>query len=406
MENTRQRLTILELLHHVFDEAIEFIKTMTWKKALISLLAMVLLGTSVTLLYSTKMGMSAWDAVTVNVKENSGLYFMWVNPMIAVILMILAHLIAWKKPSIMILFPLVISWFIGAVIDLEVLFVPDVSAYHWIINVAYMVMASILVGIGLNLIIYVDFPLPAIDRFCHAMSKRLHLTFGQGKYLGEFFAGIMAVTLGLIYGTGGVNFYLGISTIYYILFLGLIVDLIRNPLYRLLGISTMELYADDILPVDASDNELVYGLAVVIYKQKLLLMHHEDGDYYSLPVAKKHKHLRLEDSLRFGVKKTGNLNISVKEEHLIVKEYETDKTVINHYFMARFKPKTFSNKLKKWFRIIFHNKQTETEEKTFVCTPRWFEVTEALDLLSQHDAKSQEGMQMMNREFIALTSIL
>jgi len=404
MEHKKQRLTIMELLHHIFDEAIEFIKTMTWKKALISLLAMVLLGTSVTLLYSTKMGMSAWDAVTVNVKENSGLYFMWVNPMIAVILMILAHLITWKKPSIMILFPLLISWFIGAVIDLEVLFIPDVSAYHLIINIAYMVLASILVGIGLNLIIYVDFPLPAIDRFCHAMAKRLHLTFGQGKYLGEFFAMSMAVILGLIYGTRGVNFYLGISTIYYILFLGMIIDLIRNPLYRILGISTMELFADDILPVDASDNELLYGLAVVMYKQKLLLMHHKDGDYYSLPVAKKHKYLRLEDSLRLGVKKTGNLNISVKEEHLIVKEYETDKTVINHYFMAKFKPKILRNKLTKCSKRMFHIK--ENEQKTFVCTPHWFEVTEALDLLSQYDTNCQEGMQMMNREFIALTSIL
>lgn len=376
---------IKSLLHHIFDEAIELIESMSLKKGLFSILAFILLGTSVTLLLNTSMGMSAWDAVSVNIYENTNLYFMWVNPLISLFLMGLAHLIMWKKPSIMFFFPIIISWFIGAVIDLEVLFVPDMSSFNLIWNITYMVIASILVGIGLNILLYLDFPLPAIDRFCHSLASRLHLTFGQGKFLGEFFAMSLAIILGLIYHTEADNFYLGVTTIYYVLFLGGIVDLIRNPLYRILGIPTVEIYRDDLLPQDRSENKIINACAIIISNNKLLVVYDEELNYYFLPHVSKAKMRRMEVSLKREVKDISNIQVKVNEEHLIIKEYKAKKTYINHYFIVKFK------------------KQNNTNSKRYKSI--WIDPLDALNIFNEYDSNNQLGMEIMNREFIALTTI-
>ncbi len=376
---------IKNILHHIFDEAIELVESMSLKKAAFSILAFILLGTSVTLLLNTSMGMSAWDAISVNIYENSSLYFMWINPMISLILMGLAHLIMWKKPSIMFFFPILISWFIGAVIDLEVLFIPDITRFNLIWNILYMVLASILVGIGLNILLYLDFPLPAIDRFCYSLASRLHLTFGEGKFLGEFFAMSLAIILGLFYHTQSKNFYLGITTIYYVIFLGKIVDLIRNPLYRILGIPTVEIYQDDLLPQDISKNEIINACAIIIKNHKLLVIYDEKLDYYFLPQASKKKRKRIEVSLKQKVKEISSIQVKVNEEHLIIKEYKAKKTYINHYFIVKFKKENSVNS--KRYRSI------------------WIDLFDALNIFNEYDSNSQQGMEIMNREFIALTSI-
>jgi len=385
VDKKQKNSRFIQLFHHIFDEAIELVESMSWKRGLFSILAFVLLGTSVTLLLNTSMGMSAWDAVSVNIYENTNLYFMWVNPLISLFLMGFAHLIMWKKPSIMFFFPIIISWFIGAVIDFEVLFIPDMSSFNIIWNITYMIIASILVGIGLNILLYIDFPLPAIDRFCHSLATKLHLTFGQGKFLGEFFAMSLAIVLGLIYHSERENFYLGITTVYYVLFLGKIVDLIRNPLYRMLGIPTIEIYQDNLLPEDISKNEIINACAIILSDNKLLIMYDEEKDYYFLPQEQKTKRKRIETSLKIKVEEISNIQIKVNEEHLIIKEYKIDKTYINHYFLVKFK------------------KQGSINSKRF--KPVWINLYEALNLFNDYDSKNQLGMEIMNREFIALSSI-
>ncbi len=385
------------LFHKIFDEFIDFAKVLTWKELFFAVLAMILLGTSVAMIQSTMMGMSSWDAVSRNIYENTPLIYSWINPIVAIVLMTIVHLIAWKRPSIMFFFPLWISLIIGAVIDLELLFLPSMEDQHLVFNILYLVGASFLVGIGLNLLQYVKFPLPAIDRFCQAIADRFHLTFGQGKFIGEVSALLGAVVLGLIFSTQGDWFYLGYTTIYYVIALGFIVDLVRNPLYRILGIESIEIFADDLLKEDTVKNKLVKASRALIIKEgKILLLHYQKDDFYLIPGGTKKKGESLEQCLKREVLEETGLKIKIKEQRLVVKEYFPEKNFENHYFSVRLK----SDK-------IHHNliKLTK-EEKEHNIVLKWIDVNEAIDLLSEHETENPFWMQLMYREFIALITAL
>ncbi len=380
----------------VFGEFSEFVKSMTWKKLLLSILGMVLLGTSVALIYSTNMGMSAWDAVSVNIIENTVLEFRHVNPIIALSLMTLAHLILWKKPNIMFFFPLLVSFLIGAVIDVEVLFMPVVANLNIGFNILYLVIASFLVGFGLNLMIYIDFPLPAIDQFCKAIATRFHLTFGQGKYAGEIFAMVFAVILGLIYSTWDHYFYLGFTTIYYILALGYVVDLVRNPLYRFLGIQTVDLFDDDLTEDDVKNNEVIMtSRAILMNKGKILLLHYLDEDFYLIPGGTREKGESRERCARRELLEETGYKVKVNEERLIIRSFHPTRTFENHYFLTKLrKDKIYTEKI-----------QLTDEERKAGIEMLWIEPVKAIELLSSHETASGKGMYLMNREFIALINL-
>jgi len=380
----------------IFADFIVLLKSMTWKKAILSILAMVLLGTSVALIKSTNLGMSAWDAVAVNIIENTSLEFRHVNPIVALSLMTLAHIIVWKRPNLMFFFPLLVSFLIGAVIDVELLFMPSIANLGIIFNALYLLIASFLVGFGLNLMIYIDFPLPAIDQFCKAIATRFHLTFGQGKYAGEIFALFLAIILGLIYHTWSNYFYLGFTTIYYILALGKVVDLVRNPIYRLLGVQTMELYADDLTESDiVTDKKVISSRAILLRKGEILLLHYLDEDFYLLPGGTREGRESLEHCVKRELLEETGYKIKVNEQRLVIKEYFPDCTFENHYFLTKLR----SNK-------IFTEKINLTEsEKSAGIELIWMDVEKAIDLLAAHETASGKGMHLMHREFIALITL-
>ena len=271
-----QKLTWKKTYDMVFGELIDLIKELTWRKVFLYLTSLVLLGTAVTLMQKTNLGMSSWDALSRNFFENVIPEYKVITPVVALVLMTLAHLISWRRPSNMFLFPLVISAAIGAVIDFELTFMPSVVEYGFLVNFGYLTIATILIAIGLNLMIYCNFPLPALDRFCHAIAERFHLTFGQGKYIGEFLALILTVFVGLYFHTQSDYFYLGFTTVFFILFLGSIIDFARNPLYRLLGITTIELFADDMIREDVvKEPKITTSRAIIMRKKEILLLHYK-----------------------------------------------------------------------------------------------------------------------------------
>ncbi len=384
-------------LEFLLGEFLDFLLSMSVRKWIFAVLSMILLGTSVTLIYHTNLGMSAWDAVTVNLVNNTSMEFRHANPLIALVLMTIVHIIQKKVPSLMFFFPLFVSFLIGVVIDKESEFLPSVASLSIVFNLLYLLIASILVGFGLNLMIYIQFPLPAIDQFCHTMAKTFHLTFGQGKYLGEITAILGSIGLGLIYHTQSEYFYLGFTTIYYALALGFVIDLIRNPFYRFLGIQTFQLYADNLLEEDINHEHIVQASrAIILNKGKLLILHYKEEDFYLLPGGTREKRERLEHCLKREIMEETGLKIKVKEEHLIIKEYHPDITFENHYFMTKLSSdKVYTKKIA----------QTEQEKQAEI-EIKWIDVKDVLSLFASHDTDSGKGMHLMEREFIALSSIL
>ncbi len=364
----------------------------TLKKVLLYSLAMVLLGTSVALIQSTNLGMSSWDALHRNFYEGIPLEYKYLTPISAIIFMGLAHLIAWKKPTILMFFPVIISFVIGTVIDIELLFLPEVFELGVFWNGLYLLLATTLVGIALNLIVYSKLPLPALDQFCMAIAKRLKLTFGQGKYIGEFLALISTVIVGLIFGSQEYYFYLGFTTIFYVLFLGFVIDLFKNPLFRILnGIAKIEVYADDLLETDINrQNWCKNARAIITKKDKILLLYNKEHDYYELPGGSLKKFEPLEMCLKRQVLKETGYTIKVNEESVIVREYFQDATYESHYFFAGLK----------------NLKIKENKLKQFDLEIKWINKFDAITLLDSHDTSHEFGIQIMQREFLGLINSL
>jgi uncharacterized membrane protein YczE len=199
------------------------------------LIGLSLLGLSVTLIQQTNLGMSSWDALNRNFYEGIPIEYKYLNPIVALVLVVIAYLLQRKRFSVRMLFPLLISFYVGLVIDLLLLVIPLVAHGHWSLNLLYLFAAIIICAIGLNMVLFCRFPLPALDELCLAIAMRLKSTFGIGKLIGEIIALVLCVISGLIFGHQAEWFYLGPTTIIFTILIGPAVDLIKRPMSRLLG---------------------------------------------------------------------------------------------------------------------------------------------------------------------------
>ncbi|MGD9761390.1 MAG: YitT family protein [Candidatus Izemoplasmatales bacterium] len=206
-----------------------------FKKPLIYMLGLSILGFSVTLFQKSNLGMGSWDALNRNFYEGIPLDYRYLTPIMAMILISLAYLIEKKKPNLMMLFPLVISFYIGLVIDVLLLVIPDVTQLSILYNITYVFLALILVAIALNMIVLCDYPLPALDQFCLAIARRFKITFGKGKLIGEALALVAAIIVGLAFSHEEQFFFLGPNTAIALVFIGIFVDFFAKPIKKILG---------------------------------------------------------------------------------------------------------------------------------------------------------------------------
>ncbi|MDD3112802.1 MAG: hypothetical protein PHP61_00965 [Candidatus Izemoplasmatales bacterium] len=207
----------------------------SWKKLAIYMVGLTLLGLSVALMQQTRLGMSSWDALNRNFYEGIPIDYKYLNPIVALILVVVAYLLQHKRFSLWMLFPLAISFYVGLVIDLLLLIIPLVVNSHWLFNALYLALAIVICAIGLNLVIYGQFPLPALDELCLAIANRLHTTFGKGKLIGELIALVATVVFGLVFHHQEHWFYLGPTTIIFTFSIGFVVDLLNRPIHSILG---------------------------------------------------------------------------------------------------------------------------------------------------------------------------
>ncbi len=206
----------------------------TVKKTLVYVLGLALLGVTVTLMQQTNLGMSAWDAFYRNMYDGIPLDYRYLNPIVALVIAPLGFLIQKKQLTVWVLFPIVISFFIGAVIDGLLLVVPNVSAMHWSLNVAYLLASIPICAIGLNLCIHCQYPLPALDELCYGIGVLFKTTYGKGKLIGEILAIGLAVITGLIFDFWNVYFNIGITTIVFGVAIGPAIDLFKKPVKRVM----------------------------------------------------------------------------------------------------------------------------------------------------------------------------
>lgn len=204
------------------------------RKPLLYGLALFLLGFSIALLSENNLGMAPWDALTKTFHMGLGISYSIISPAISILLICLAYLISWKKPSFKMVVPVIVSTIIGFSIDLTLLFIPNVSELSEFYNYLYVISALILISFALNVIIYCGYVLPALEQFVQAISKRLNISFGKAKLVGEFFAFSMAIIFGLIFNFQSQLFFMGQTTLIVLLFIGLLVDLFKKPTIKLL----------------------------------------------------------------------------------------------------------------------------------------------------------------------------
>jgi uncharacterized membrane protein YczE/8-oxo-dGTP pyrophosphatase MutT (NUDIX family) len=364
------------------------------KKGYLYLLAIILLGSCVAFIQSTMMGMSSWDALNRNFYEGIPLEYKYLTPIVALVLVSLAYLIEKKKPNLLMLFPILVSFMIGAVIDFELLFLPDVSNGALILNIIYLLLATIFVGLALNIIVYCNYPLPALDQFCMAIAKKLHITFGQGKYIGEILALVMTIIVGEIFNFRNQLYYLGYTTIYFILVLGYVVDMIKYPLFRLLGaVTKIEMYADDMQKSDiVKKNVRKTSRAIIIKDNKILMQYLKNADFYILPGGGKKAFESYASCLKRELLEEAGYKIKAIEEKTIVYEYFLDSSFENHFFIAQLK----SDK-------VYNNKINHTEEEIALDIEHvWIPLDEAITLLDEYDSTHEFGAHIMNREFLGI----
>ena len=205
------------------------------KRPLIYVLGLSILGLSVALFQNTNLGMGSWDALNRNFYEGIPLDYRYITPAMALILISLAYLLEKKKPDLMMAFPLVISFYIGLVIDLLLLVIPSVAELNVIFNLFYVFLALSMVAIGLNIIILANYPLPALDQFCMAISKKFKISFGKGKFIGEALAFVAAIIVGLVFSHEEEFFFIGANTFIVLIFIGKFVDLFAKPVKKMIG---------------------------------------------------------------------------------------------------------------------------------------------------------------------------
>ncbi len=206
----------------------------TFKKTIIYFIGLSLLAVTVTLLQKTNLGMSSWDAFYRNLYEGIPLDYKFLNPIIALVLIPIAYAIQKKKASLWMLFPLLISFYIGLIIDLLLLVVPSVVSMGLAINLLYLGGSMVVCAIGLNLIVYCQYPLPALDELCYGIGVLLKSTYGKGKLIGELLALVLTIIAGIIFGHYEVFFYIGVTTVIFSLGIGYLIDLFKKPIFKLL----------------------------------------------------------------------------------------------------------------------------------------------------------------------------
>jgi len=364
------------------------------RKYIIYLIAVTLLSLGVSLIYQTFFGNAAWDAFQFNIIEMLDVPELYVYTPISAILVIIAYLIEWKRPNIAMIVPVVLTFIFSLGVGLFNDILPNVADISIIWNVIYFIVALTIISIALNLIVYCKFSLPAIDQLCMSIAKRLKITFGQSKIIGELIAVVLAVISGLIYGNHADNFNMGFSTIFFIAFIGFFVDLLRNPIFRILkAIPKLELFSDGMLEEDINqDNYRRTARGIVIKEDKILVIFMKKLDFYILPGGGVEKNESLKACCRREVLEETGYKIKLNEEKVVVTEYFLDATYENHYFIAKLR-----------FKKPFPEKISLTEEeKKSGMELIWMDKDELMDVLNNYDSTHEHGQHVMWREFLGI----
>jgi len=209
-------------------------KRFTFRKSVFYVLGLTLLGVCVTFIQKTNLGMSSWDALNRNFYEGIPLEYKYLTPIFALIIISIAYLIQKKKPDLWMLFPVLISFYVGFVIDGLLMVVPSVVSLNLLWNLLYLLIAIFVCAVGINLLLYTKYPLPALDELCFGISKILKVSFGKAKIIGEIIALILTVVAGLGFGHQSVWFYIGPTTLIFGLGIGVFIDILKRPIIYIL----------------------------------------------------------------------------------------------------------------------------------------------------------------------------
>ncbi len=190
-----------------------------------------MLGAGVSFMLKSGLGVSSWDALVANLVIGLDGSYRIVNSIFSLIVSIIANLIQKNKFSIKYILPCVISYFIGFIIDIFTNILPEPSTQ--VLSLTYFIVAFNLIAIGLNIVTIKNYVIPAIDELCRSISALMKSSFANGKFVGEIFALMLSIFVGLAFDlSNDSNFFMalrayhiGVGTIVYTLLVGMMISL-------------------------------------------------------------------------------------------------------------------------------------------------------------------------------------
>lgn len=153
----------------------------------------------------------------------------------------------------------------------------------------------------------------------------------------------------------------------------------------------LEIFADDLTKNDINKNMFRSSRAIIKNKDQVLLLYSKALDYYMLPGGRIEKGESPKECVIREVTEETGLTVNVLHQSLTIKEYYLDSSWESHFFVCELDD------------VLIKNQCLTDEEKDLNIEMIWMPYLDAIQLLDEYDSKFSKAINIMQREFLALT---
>ncbi len=157
---------------------------------------------------------------------------------------------------------------------------------------------------------------------------------------------------------------------------------------------TIEIFRDNLTKADIKKNKITkISRAIILKEDKILFEYSHNENFYMLPGGRLESNETFEECAKREVyEETGLLVEPIKHTVTIIEHYPNITLYSEFFYCELLEEKNY--------------KKLTDEEKELDIELKWIDKIEALNLLDDHDSKSERGNYFMQREFIALVNSL
>lgn len=156
----------------------------------------------------------------------------------------------------------------------------------------------------------------------------------------------------------------------------------------------LEIYADNLKKADKSPHISQSARAIIKNQDHVLLLYSKKLDYYMLPGGRIEKNEAPETCVLRELKEETGYHAKILSKTLMIKEYFDDSTWESHFFLCDLT------------KAQAGSKSLTQAEHYLELEPVWMHYLDALDILDSHYSSFSKAMNIMHREFLALSNSL